>query len=186
MSGKKTDWKSKYYEMRSRHINAIDVSFRLGFQEGLKAAELQNMQMQLQQAQQAAAAGMAAGGGMPPEAGGMPPEMGGMPPEAGGMPPEAMGGEMPPEMGGAPEGMMEGAPEEGGEEAPPEEEEPEGDPLDASIAELESLVSKNEKIDFSKMLKSLHKSGSNKKNVSELSEKHKKIDDMIKKWDEKK
>ena len=183
MSGKKTDWKSKYYEMRSRHINAIDVSFRLGFQEGLKAAELQSMQMQLQQAQQAAAAGMAAGGGMPPEAGGMPPEMGGAP-EAGGMPPE-MGGGMPPEMGGAPEAGMEGAPEEG-EEVSPEEEEPEGDPLDASIAELESLVSKNEKIDFSKMLKSLHKSGSNKKNISELSEKHKKIGDMIKKWDEKK
>ena len=178
MSGKKTDWKSKYYELRSRHINAMDVSFRLGFQEGLKAAELQNMQMQLQQAQQTAAAGMAAGGGMPPEMGGAP-EAGGMPPEAmgGEMPPEAMGGEMPPEMGAAPE--------EGGEEIPQEEEEPEGDLLASTIDELENLVSKNEKIDFSKMMKSLHRSGS-KKNVSELSEKHKKIDDIIKKWDEKK
>lgn len=185
MSGKKTDWKSKYYELRSRHINAMDVSFRLGFQEGLKAAELQNMQMQLQQAQQAAAAGMGGGGGMPPEMGGAP-EAGGMPPEAmgGEMPPEAMGGEMPPGMEGAPEGM-EGAPEEGGEEIPQEEEEPEGDPLSSTISELENLVSKNEKIDFSKMLKSLHKSGS-KKSVSEPSEKHKKIDDIIKKWDEKK
>jgi len=161
MSGKKTDWKSKYYELRSRHINAMDISFRLGFQEGLKAAEIQSMQMQLQQAQQAAAAGMSGGGEMPPEA------MGGeMPPEAmgGEMPPEAMGGEMPPEaMGG--------------------EEEPEGSELDSSIAELEKLVSKNEKIDFSKMLKSLHKSNNVKKNISELSEKHQKIDQIIKKWD---
>jgi hypothetical protein len=158
MSGKKTDWKSKYYELRSRHINAMDVSFRLGFQEGLKAAEIQNMQMQLQQAQQAAAAGMAGGGAMPPE---------------------AMGGEMPPEaMGGAPEG--------GEEEIPAEEEEPEGSELDSSISELEQLVSKNEKIDFSKMLKSLHKSGTNKKDILELSDKHKKIDEIFKKWDTKK
>lgn len=158
MSGKKTDWKSKYYELRSRHINAMDVSFRLGFQEGLKAAEIQNMQTQLQQAQQAAAAGMAGGGAMPPE---------------------AMGGEMPPEaMGGAPEG--------GEEEIPAEEEEPEGSELDSSISELEQLVSKNEKIDFSKMLKSLHKSGVNKRDVLELSEKHKKIDEIFKKWDMKK
>ena len=173
MSNKKTDWKSKYYELRSRHINAIDVSFRLGFQEGVKASELQNMQMQMQQAQQAAAAGMGGGGEMPPEA------MGGAPEGGGEMPPEAMGGEMPPEaMGGAPEGG------EGEEEMA--EEEPDGDELDSSISELESLVSKKEKIDFSKMLKSLHKSGANKKNNSELSEKHKVVDDIIKKWDEKK
>jgi hypothetical protein len=182
MSGKKTDWKSKYYELRSRHINAMDISFRLGFQEGLKTAELQNMQIQLQQAQQVAAAGMA-GGGMPPEMGGAP-AAGEMPPEmGGGMPPEAMGGEMPPE---AMEGAPEGAPVEEGEEIPAEEEEPEGNELDVSISELESLVSKNEKIDFSKMLKSLHKSNNNKKNVSELSERHKKIDDIMKKWNEKK
>ncbi len=169
MSGKKTDWKSKYYELRSRHINAMDVSFRLGFQEGLKAAELQNMQMQLQQTQQAAAAGMPGGGNVPPE---------------------AMGGEMPPEaMAGAPEGeamppeAMAGAPEEGGTEEDAVEEEPEGDELDSSINELEKLVSKNEKIDFSKMLKSLHKSGSSKKDVSELSEKHNVIDKIFKKWD---
>jgi hypothetical protein len=169
MSGKKTDWKSKYYELRSRHINAMDVSFRLGFQEGLKAAELQNMQMQLQQTQQAAAAGMAGGGGMPPE---------------------AMGGEMPPEaMAGAPEGeamppeAMGESPEEAANEEDAAEEEPEGDELDSSINELEQLVSKNEKIDFSKMLKTLHKSGSNKKNISELSEKHNVIDKIFKKWD---
>jgi hypothetical protein len=188
MNNKKTDWKSKYYELRSRYMNAIDVSFRLGFQEGQKVSELQNMQTQLQQAQQAAAAGGMPGGEMPPEMGG-------------GMPPEAAGGEMPPEMGAMPveggeEGMpAEGMPEEGGEEEVGAEEDeedlaaPGGVPpagqateLDASIQQLEEVVSKNEKIDFSKLMKNLHKSSVNQKSASEISDKHKKIEDILKKW----
>jgi hypothetical protein len=166
MADKKTDWKSKYYELRSKHINAIDVSFRLGYQEGLKAAELQNMQMQLQQAQQQAAAA-AQMGAMPPEAGGMPPEAGAMPPEeAAAM---EQGGEMPPE---------EAAAMEQGGEMPPEE----GDELDSSIQELESYVSKNERVDFNKLMKSLHKSNVKSKQSSDISERHKKIDEILKKW----
>ena len=165
MSNKKTDWKSKYYELRSRHINAMDVSFRLGFQEGLKAAELQNMQMQLQQAQSAAA--NMVGGGVPAE--GMsaqetPPE--GAMTEDGQIPPEA-DQEVPEE-----NQMVAEEPEEGGE-------------LDSNINELENLVSKKEKIDFSQMLKSIHKSGVNKKNTSELSEAHQKIGEIVKKWETK-
>lgn len=48
----KVDWKQKYYELRSKYMQAIDVSFRLGFQEGQKASEVQNLQTQLQEAQQ--------------------------------------------------------------------------------------------------------------------------------------
>jgi len=163
MADKKTDWKSKYFELRSKHINAIDVSFRLGFQEGLKAAELQNMQMQLQQAQQAAMA--APPGGMPP------------------------GGEVPPEEAIAQEGQM--PPEEGGGEVPaPEEAEVVGeeggegsDELGSSIDELEQYVSKNEKIDFNKMMKSLHKSNVQPKNSSDMSARHKKAEDILKKWE---
>jgi hypothetical protein len=165
MADKKTDWKSKYFELRSKHINAIDVSFRLGFQEGLKAAELQNMQMQLQQAQQAAMA--APPGGMPP------------------------GGEMPPEEAMAQEGQM---PPEGGEEGVPSPEEAEvgdeevvgeegSDELGSSIDELEQYVSKNEKIDFGKMMKSLHRSNVESKNSADLSAKHKKLEDILKKWE---
>ena len=191
MNNKKTDWKSKYYELRSRYMNAIDVSFRLGFQEGQKVSEMQNMQMQLQQAQQEAAA--AAAGGMPGGAGASP--------EMGGMPPEAMGGEMPPEMGGMPveggeEGVpAEGMPVEGGEEEVGAEEEeedlaspggipPSGQPteLDASIQQLEEVVSKNQKIDFSKLMKNLHKSSVPQKSASEISDKHKKIEEILKKW----
>lgn len=179
MSSKKTDWKSKYYELRSRYMNAIDVSFRLGVQEGQKISELQNMQTQLQQAQQASAAGMA--GGMPGGTGGA------MPPEAGGMPPEMAGGEIPPEMAGGEEGVpTEAAPVEGEEEpASDEDEEDLGsfseqpNALDASIQQLEDIVSKNEKIDFTKLMKSLHKSQVNQKPASEISERYKKIEKLL-------
>lgn len=176
MSGK-VDWKQKYLELRSRHMNAIDIGFRLGFQEGLKAGELQNLQMQLQQAQQEAAmaAEQAAMGGMPPEPG----MEGELPPEEmameGGMPPEemAMEGEVPPEemaMEGAPAGEMEAGM---------------SDELGASIDELESYVTKNEKdINFSELMKSFHKPKSSKKEAEESTKAHKKINDMIKKWDE--
>lgn len=169
MSNKKTDWKSKYYELRARYMNAIDVSFRLGFQEGTKASELQNMQMQLQQAQQQ----MAAAAAMPPGAGGE------LPPEAmaeeGAIPPEA-GGELPPE-----------AMTEGGEEMPPEgaapvEEEEVPDELDKSIQDLESIVSKNEKVDIAKIMKSYYKNKPNDPNDMKVSEKYQKITEMIKKW----
>jgi multidrug efflux pump subunit AcrA (membrane-fusion protein) len=77
----KVDWKQKYMEIRSKYMNAIDTAFRLGVQEGQRIAEMENMQMQLQQAQQQAAAAAqqaAAAQSMP---GGMPGEE--MPPEEG-------------------------------------------------------------------------------------------------------
>ena len=55
MAQGKVDWKQKYYELRSKYMNAIDVSFKLGFEEGQKAAEFENMQMQVQQAEEEAA-----------------------------------------------------------------------------------------------------------------------------------
>ena len=36
----KINWKQKYFELRSKYMSAIDVSFRLGFEEGQKQAEL--------------------------------------------------------------------------------------------------------------------------------------------------
>ncbi len=84
--------------------------------------------------------------------------------EEGGMPPE---GEMSPEEAA----MME---EEGG-----------GDELDASIDELESYVAKKEKdIDFSKLMKSFHKSQAKTNNKEKPNDKHKKIDSILKKWDD--
>lgn len=65
MAGK-TDWKQKYYELRSKYLNAIDVAFRLGVEEGQKNQKLMDMETQLQQAQEAQQAA-AMGGGMPGE-----------------------------------------------------------------------------------------------------------------------
>lgn len=77
----KVNWKQKYYELRSKYMNAIDVAFRLGVQEGQKNQKMQDMEMQLQQMQEAAMMG----GGEPGMEGGeeLPPEMGGeeLPPE---------------------------------------------------------------------------------------------------------
>jgi hypothetical protein len=131
MSGK-VDWKQKYYELRSKYMNAVDTAFRLGHEEGQREAEMASMQQQLAQMEEEAAMA-AAGGGMVDE--------NGMPME------EPMVDE-----NGMP--MEEGMP---GEEIPGEEmgEEPS---LDSSIDELESYV-KNEKksIDFKELMKSTHK-----------------------------
>lgn len=90
MSGK-VDWKQKYMELRSKYLNAIDVSFKLGVQEGAKNAEMENLQMQAQQAEEQAA--LAAQGGVMPPGEEMPPGAGEeLPPEE--MPPgEEQGGE---------------------------------------------------------------------------------------------
>lgn len=86
----KTNWKQKYYELRSKYLNAIDVAFRLGVEEGQKNQKMQDMEMQLQQMQEAAAMGM--GGGeetLPPEEGGEGVEPG----MEGEIPPEEMAAE---------------------------------------------------------------------------------------------
>lgn len=80
----KVNWKQKYYELRSKYMNAIDVAFRLGLQEGQKNQKMMDMQMQLQQMQEAAAMGM--GGGEEP----LLPEEGGEPGMEGEVPPEEM------------------------------------------------------------------------------------------------
>jgi len=156
MSGK-VDWKQKYYELRSKYMNAVDASFRLGVQEGQKNAEMENMQQQVAQMEEAAA--MAEAGGMVDE-NGMPMEEpmideNGMPMEEE-MPGEEMGEEMP------------------GEEPS----------LDSSIDELESYV-KNEgkNIDFANLLKSTHKMKTAKVEEGQ-NKKADEITAMVKKWDE--
>jgi hypothetical protein len=78
----KVDWRQKYYELRSKYMNAIDVAFRLGVQEGQKNQKMQDMEMQLQQMQEAAM--MGGGEELPPEEGMEPGMEGGeeLPPEA--------------------------------------------------------------------------------------------------------
>lgn len=149
MNGK-IDWKSKYMELRSKYMNAIDVAFRLGHEEGAREAEMENLQMQVQEMEeQAAMAEQEAMMGEEPMV------------DEEGMPIEE---EMPMEEG------MEG--EEMGMEG-------EGNELDDSINELESFV-KEEKFDVTQIMKSMHETGDVKvlenDKVNKINELMKKID----------
>jgi hypothetical protein len=121
------DYRTKYKEMKAKMLESVDVSYRLGYEQGFKEATQEAQMAQMQQQQQEAAAMQQAAMGQDPNAQQDPNAMGaegGMPPEAGG---EPMGGQMPPEDMG-----QEGEPEQGGE-------------LDQYLAELENMVSKGEK-----------------------------------------
>jgi hypothetical protein len=143
-------------------------------------ADMENMQMQLQQAQEqlmAAQQQMAAQEQMPPE------EMAAMGEEE--MSPEEM----------AAMGEEEMSPEEmaamGEEEVPLAENEEivsppdEGDNLENTINELEKYVSKNEKeINFSRLMKNLHNSKIPPVKRENNSEKIKEVEEIISKWSE--
>lgn len=130
----KIDWKNKYQELRSKYLNAIDVAFKMGVEEGMRNAEMEQLQQQVADMEQEQAmaeeAAMMGGEGMVDEAG--------MPIEGEEMP---MDEEMP----------MEGME---GEELPQEE----GDDMGQSIDELESFVKKEKPFDARKLMKSIHKS----------------------------
>lgn len=88
------DYKKKYMDLRARFIEALDVAFRTGYEQGANETQVQNMAQQAQmQAQQAAMmqSQMAAGPGMDQQAPGaeMSPDMQGQGPV-----PEAGGDEM--------------------------------------------------------------------------------------------
>lgn len=54
------NWKSKYLELKSKYMSAVDASYRLGIQEGIQQAQVQQVQDQAAQQQadeQAAAQG---------------------------------------------------------------------------------------------------------------------------------
>ena len=46
MAGK-VDYKQKYEGLRSKYMNAIDVAFRLGVEEGARNAEMEALQQQV-------------------------------------------------------------------------------------------------------------------------------------------
>jgi hypothetical protein len=169
------DYKTKYKEMKAKMLESVDVSYRLGYEQGFKEATQESQMAQMQQQQQEAAAMQQAamGGQQDPNA------MGG---DQGGMPPEMGGQQMPPEAGGqmAPEDMgQEGEPEQGGGE------------LDQYLAELENMVSKGEKpsvIDLRNKVTEIatlrksqkEKMKSNRQQV--VSAQKSIVDNLIKKW----
>jgi hypothetical protein len=167
----KPDYKVKYLDLRAKLLESTDVSYRLGYEDGLKegqqAAQQQQMEQQMMEQQQAAAMG----GAMPPGA------------EGGAPPPPGMEGEMPPEEMGA---QM---PQAGGEE---DMGEAEGSELDQHIGELESMVQKGEKplvSDLRKAVESLstlrksQKAKKSQKVQRVVSSQKSLVDNIMKKWE---
>ena len=179
--GSKVDYKNKYIQLRSKYLNAIDVAFRLGVQEGARQGELQNMQQQLQQQQQQAqmqqqmqqAPGAAQMGQEMPQDGSQgeaaPQEMGGNPEDQG-------AAQMPGQDGGA--APIPGQDQQAGAPA---------DDLDLSMQELESYL-KSEKPDLNNLMKSFHKVKETKKVNDEkrvIAKNRQIVDGILKSWDEK-
>lgn len=129
------NWKLKYTELKAKYMNAVDMAFRLGVEEGMKQSQLDQANQQLAQAQQAeqdAAAGGAAPGGDPNAAGGMDQNNNSAP----GTPDQGAA----PDKSGAPSVQpqpVQGAPMT-------ESEHPEGSELDQHIATLEGMLKKHE------------------------------------------
>lgn len=161
----KTDYKSKYIDIRDKFIESTDVAYRMGFEhgmeEGQKQAEQQAQQMQQEMAAQQAQAMRE--GELPPE----------------------QGGEMPPEA------MEEGQPQE---ELPPEQMgEEEAAQLDDRINELESLVAKGEKPKVTDLRKAVieladlrkkQKESFTKKSRKTVSKQKQFVDSIISKWED--
>lgn len=171
-----SDWKTKYLDIRAKLLEATDTAYRLGFADGVKEGQMQQMQQQAQMQAQAEAQAAAQMDGAP-----------GAPGEEG-MPP---GEEVAPEEGSMPgmeeEGMpgaVEGAPAPGMEEG--------GSELDQHISELEGLVAKGEKPSVLTMRKAVQalsdmrksqKSKWAKKVEVEASSQKKFVDGILKKWE---
>jgi hypothetical protein len=175
------DYRMKYKEMKAKMLESIDVSYRLGYEQGYKEAtqeaQMAQIQQQMQQAQmmQQAAMGaqqdpnaMAAQGASPDQQA------------------EMMGQEVSPEMQG-------GMPEMQGQEMNPEEEMEgsQANELDQYLAELESMVAKGEKpnvLDLRKKFTEISnlrkaqkdKMKSNRQQV--VSAQKSIVDNLIKKW----
>lgn len=72
------NWKSKYTELKSKYMSAVDTSFRLGVEQGIQQAQQQQMEQQAQE-QAAAEQAAAAGQGQPGQPGAEAPQDGEQP-----------------------------------------------------------------------------------------------------------
>lgn len=126
------NYKAKYLELRAKYMNAVDVAFRLGFEEGAKQSQLDNAGQQLAQAQ-AEKQSMAANSEQASKENnnGTPgtPDQGAAPDKSGSPSIQPSPAESAPNAGNAPL---------------KESENPEGSELDQHIAKLESMIQKSE------------------------------------------
>lgn len=181
------DYRMKYKEMKAKMLESIDVSYRLGYEQGYKEAtqeaQVAQMQQQMQQAQMMQQATM--GGQQDPSAMGqeVSPDQ-----QA-----EMMGQGASPEAQGGMSEVQGGIPQMQGQEVNPEEgmEGDQANELDQYLAELESMVAKGEKpnvLDLRKKVTEMSnlrkaqkdKMKSNRQQV--VSAQKSIVDGLIKKW----
>jgi len=63
------NYKNKYEQLKAKYLSSVDTAWRLGFEAGLKEAQMDNATQQAQQAQQQVAQAQQAPGTAVPEAG---------------------------------------------------------------------------------------------------------------------
>lgn len=124
------NYRQKYQELKAKYMNAVDVAFRLGFEEGSKQSQLDQANQQLADAQAAQQNAQPGAPGADPSQNnnGAPgtPDQGAAPDKSG-----APSVQPTPSAGAAPVPMA-------------ESEHPEGSELDQHIAKLESMIAKSE------------------------------------------
>jgi hypothetical protein len=128
------NYKQKYQELKSKYMNAVDVAFRLGFEEGSKQSQMDQANQQMQDAAAAQQAPGAAGEDPSQNNNGAP-----------GTPNQGAAGA---DKSGAPSiqpNPVEAVPPASPTGAPMKESEhPEGSELDQHIAKLEGMLAKSE------------------------------------------
>lgn len=134
-----TNWKLKYTELKAKYMNAVDMAFRLGVEEGMKQSQVDQANQQAMQAQ-AGADGM----GGDPSGGTNNNGAPGTPDQGGGA-----------DMSGAP--SIQPKPVEGAPAPMAESEHPDGTELDQHIAKLESMIAKSESINPADLILTVNK-----------------------------
>lgn len=162
MSGE-INWRQKYQELKAKYMNAVDMAFRLGVEEGMKQGQLDNAQQQLAQSQEQNVAAAGGAAGQPPGGAASPgkPNNNGAP----GTPDQGAGADK----SGAP--SIQPNPVEGAQPAPmAESEHPEGSELDQHISKLEAMIAKSEDLDVTDLKEAVNGLKELQKSQKELSE----------------
>jgi len=124
------NWKMKYNELKAKFMDSVDLAFRLGMEQGLQQAQLdQAAQAQMQQEQAAQQQAQLGGGQQVP-----------------GQEDQQFddGSQGPTQPAGPGQGIQ-----------PPESQNPDGSELDQHIAKLESMISKSEGVDVASMMQTI-------------------------------
>lgn len=156
------NYKQKYQELKAKYMNAVDMAFRLGVEEGMKQSQLDqaNQQLAEAQAQQQAMAGGDPTGGQPGD--GSDTNNNGAPgvPSGGGPDMSGSASVQPPPPAGAAQGAV----------PMKESENPQGSELDQHISTLEGMLNKSEGVNPADLILVVNKLQSLRKSMHDQAE----------------